>query len=403
MIKIPFSKFGLNRVKKQADENTAVNAEQETAIGSLDTRVTALENMNPEIPAHTEADAGKFLGVDEDGDLVFDYAPDDELPDYSVSDAGKFLGVDAQGELAFENAPDDELPDYSISDAGKFLGVDAQGELEWAEAGGSDFDPDIIADEFDTTPSTGPTYEPGDRTKVSSSNFYVCITETNGQFNNAAWHKIDNVVLNQAYVTGDMVKSSSKIYQALSDNTPTQTSDVTTNPTVWQDITSTFTTYDPGTPHTTYSQGTYVIYNDALYRATITTYSGWFNTSAWTLVSVTSELRRIITLIPDVPTEIEVTCTYKGSSAYPSSWADVNVNDVFSWNPTVALTHSNLWRFAVTFSLGGDSYTSTLISYELVNKIMAIIANDSSHSYLIKCGIDTTNKEITILSKVTLA
>jgi len=133
MIKIPFSKFGLNRVKKQADENTAVNAEQETAIGSLDTRVTALEQTNPEIPAHTAADAGKFLGVDAEGGLAFDYAPDDELPDYSVADAGKFLGVDSQGELVFENAPDDELPAYGPADATNILMVGYQGrDLIWS-------------------------------------------------------------------------------------------------------------------------------------------------------------------------------------------------------------------------------------------------------------------------------
>lgn len=101
-------------------------------IDGLDTRVTALEETNPEIPAHTSADAGKFLGVDADGDLAFDYAPDDELPEYGIADAGKFLGVDAQGALEWADAPDDGLPAYTAADATKILMVGYQGQnLIW--------------------------------------------------------------------------------------------------------------------------------------------------------------------------------------------------------------------------------------------------------------------------------
>ena len=52
------------------------------------------------------------------------------LPEYSSSDAGKVLGVDDEGGLEWNDVPS-ELPEYSSSEAGKVLGVDNDGLLEW--------------------------------------------------------------------------------------------------------------------------------------------------------------------------------------------------------------------------------------------------------------------------------
>ena len=55
-----------------------------------------------------------------------------ELPEYSEADAGKVLTVDSNGDLEFDTV----LPAYSSSDEGKVLGVTADGTLAWGTVSG---------------------------------------------------------------------------------------------------------------------------------------------------------------------------------------------------------------------------------------------------------------------------
>ena len=265
MIKIPFSKFGLNRVKKQADENTAVNAEQETAIGALDTRVTALENENPEIPAHTEEDAGKFLGVDEDGDLVFDYAPDDELPDYSVSDAGKVLTVENDGSLGFETP----------------------------EAGG--LSEDVIADEFDQTATVIPgTVASAGDVYLYSGHYYKAKRNTTGPWNSSDWQLLTEKTVESWGVfvnSNEYIDISGDLFFNLGNpttvNAPVNRASATA---------AGLTNLDPDTylePRTTYhsySVGDYVMYEGKLYKCTASTTGAQWVAAAWQETQVTDEL-----------------------------------------------------------------------------------------------------------------
>ena len=62
---------------------------------------------------------------------------DPGIPSYSEADSGKILSVDSDGDLEWRDETE-ELPSYSSSDDGKILGVDSNGDLEWrGEAGGS--------------------------------------------------------------------------------------------------------------------------------------------------------------------------------------------------------------------------------------------------------------------------
>lgn len=58
-----------------------------------------------------------------------------DLPEHTAADNGKFLGV-VEGDLAW--AENSGLPDYTAADNGKFLGV-VDGEAAWAEAGEEPF------------------------------------------------------------------------------------------------------------------------------------------------------------------------------------------------------------------------------------------------------------------------
>lgn len=55
------------------------------------------------LPAHTSADRGKALFVDNYGDLVWD--DDHVLPDYDQNDSGKFLRIDSNGYAAWQTVP----------------------------------------------------------------------------------------------------------------------------------------------------------------------------------------------------------------------------------------------------------------------------------------------------------
>lgn len=59
------------------------------------------EGGGSDLPEYTEADAGKYLGVDEEGSLEWD----DVLPEYTEADSGKYLGVDEEGLLEWKNFP----------------------------------------------------------------------------------------------------------------------------------------------------------------------------------------------------------------------------------------------------------------------------------------------------------
>ena len=234
-------------------------------IDGLDTRVTALEETNPEIPAHTSADAGKFLGVDSEGGLAFDYAPDDELPDYSIADAGKFLGVDAQGELSFA--------DIVTPEAG--VGPEVIAELYAAVAPASSYTAgDVVVyndgytDEFYECLITGTTASPNVQT-----DWQVIHIEEIGEWGG-------NVPAGGYTTLNDTLYHNKRSSAAwFNPSNPTASGDFEV---------VTYTTWS-STPVPTYSAGDYVMYANELYVCTGTT-SGAFDPTKWTKVDVTSQL-----------------------------------------------------------------------------------------------------------------
>lgn len=86
------------------------------------------------IPEPTAADAGKFLGVDNNGAWELDNVPT-ELPAVTSADTGKVLTVDSDGAWGADNVPS-ELPTVTTSDNGKILGV-VNGEWNKTEVGKS--------------------------------------------------------------------------------------------------------------------------------------------------------------------------------------------------------------------------------------------------------------------------
>lgn len=247
-------KLGLDKAAAAINKNTG-------DISSLDTRVTALEETNPEIPAHTSADAGKFLGVDSEGALAFDYAPDDELPAYSSADAGKFLGVDSQGELAFENIV---IPETGIG-------------------------AEVIAEVYVDAPPGSP-YSQGD-VVTYNGNFYECLASgtTNPPVSISDWAPITLTSVGEwgGNVPADgYVFTNSTLYhnktnqsQYFSPSSPSTQFFEVVNYTEWQAT----------PPSVSYSAGDYAMYNDELYICTGST-SGPFDRSRWTKINVMSQI-----------------------------------------------------------------------------------------------------------------
>ena len=233
-------------------------------IDGLDTRVTALEETNPEIPAHTSADAGKFLGVDSDGDLAFDYAPDDELPDYSISDAGKVLTVENDGTLGFETPA----------------------------AGG--LSEDVIADEFDQTATVIPGTVAAKNDVYSHLGYYYKAKRaTTGAWNASDWQLLSEktveswgvFVNSNEYIdiSGDLCFN---LGNPTSLNAPVTVASATAAGLVNLDPAE----YSEGsTTYHSYSVGDYVMYEGKLYKCIDATTGETWVAASWQETQVTDE------------------------------------------------------------------------------------------------------------------
>ena len=80
------------------------------------------------LPAHTTADIGKILSVDNNNNINWAEAPD-PLPEITAGDEGKVLTVNSSGTYELDNVPN-ELPTATTADSGKVLAIDANGN--WA-------------------------------------------------------------------------------------------------------------------------------------------------------------------------------------------------------------------------------------------------------------------------------
>ena len=233
-------------------------------IDGLDTRVTALENTNPEIPAHTSADAGKFLGVDSQGELEFDYAPDDELPEYGIADAGKVLTVENDGTLGFVTP----------------------------EAGG--LSEDVIADEFDQTATVipGTVAAAGDVYEYLGY-YYKAKRNTSG-----AWNASDWQLLTERTVESWGVFINSNEYIDISGdlcfNLGNPTS-INAPVTVASATAAGLTNLDPdeysagSTTYHSYNVGDYVMYDGKLYKCIDDTTGEQWYAGCWQETQVTDE------------------------------------------------------------------------------------------------------------------
>lgn len=178
----------------------------------------------------------------------------------------------------------------------------------YAPEGGSGLAEDVIADEFDTTPTvvppSGTLYQSGDKVYKDSgdrptNNCYRCTANNtqSGTWNSSKWTKLTDVT--EISSPGGQVEpgkvvidgSTYKAYECIA-SWPAWFATGSPDPSQFKQLPNYDTTpYSPGsTTYHLYNAGDFVMYNDKLYKCTGSTTGASWDSSKWSETQVTDEL-----------------------------------------------------------------------------------------------------------------